>query len=182
MRKEGYSHGDLHSRNVMCDKKLNWYIIDYGCMYHKKYIKNGYDEHDQFEYCDMCILMINVFIKNEFWDKCVDKQRLKTNKISKIMSIIKQSVEFKDIQMHMPFTRTNKTAKAYDICLVVITIVKYYELYMKALGYDITKPINYKYKKYITINNSDMFLLMIKHITDKNYDIMIKKLNKLFNN
>lgn len=144
----GFIHGDLHGNNIMCDKTMTkWYIIDYGSIYHKSFIKNKSDKFVANTNFENIHYLIWQFIDNPVYDY-IEKHHIKLPDFKLIIKYIKDDERYTLIKKHLHKklkTINNKSILNESIC--EICAILYYDLYIDALGMTNT-PIGKKYRNF----------------------------------
>lgn len=162
MNKEGFYHRDIHYGNIMCDEKLeNWYIIDYGAIYHESFIKNTDDKFiGTFSKIIDIISLIWAFIENPIADYMI-KHKIKWPPFKKFIKHITNDDRFLTIQKYLSKNIDTLFEKE---CITIICCLLFYDLYIDAIGMTNT-PIGKKYKDYKQDNkNIKYFLNIIKNL------------------
>lgn len=173
MRKNGYEHRDLHSKNIMYKKnksKYEWYIIDYGLINNKKYEQIKHDKNIKKWNPGDLLMLIDWFLNNPI-GYVMFKNKIKYPPIKKYINKIKTfTEEYKEIKKYIPKT-TNKNA--INFAIPSITIILFYDLHMVALGMTDKKYDKYKKTEQLF---PDLLLYSIKHSMNKTYNSILKKI------
>ena len=171
MKKHGYKHRDSHVGNIMYKRinrisakqkllKYQWFLIDYGMISHKSFIKNWHDKYDGGKVNEI-LKLVKSFTVDKMGLHIRDK-KLKLRPYEEYIKKIKESIHYNDIKKYLPKT-TNK--RLLNESMVFITKIKYHKFSIYGRGFDINK-----YKKYISKQmNEKILLYMVKHCLDKNY-------------
>jgi serine/threonine protein kinase len=166
MHTAGYVHRDIHAKNIMGRRVGNnyqWFLIDYGLVYHPKFIPNASDES---YFRNDIFMLINMILTNN-----ILHTNLKNIKVPIFKDVIKRIIDdrrFPSIKKYLP--KTNNIA-IYNDCVLFITVILHYDLYLEAHDLDLDK-----YSKYMTVQNikPELLLYTIKHCCDKRYDRIVK--------
>ena len=159
LHRHGFIHGDLHGNNIMCDKTMTkWYIIDYGAIYHKSFIKNTSDKFIASTGFENIQYLIWQFIDNPVYDY-IEKHHIKLPDFKIIIKYIKDDERYIHIKKHLIKNLkiiSNKSILNESICQVCAIL--YYDLYIDALGMTNT-PIGKKYRNFKQPN--EIYLLNV---------------------
>jgi serine/threonine protein kinase len=171
MKINGYEHRDIHLENIMYNAKLKrWVLIDYGAIWHKSFDQSRIDVILSTSPNDMIQLIRTICNNAIFWYAQQKGIRLPSTKVQ--VERIKADIRYNDIKKYIPNTNNNDEK---SLCIILICIVKYYDLYMECIGINISK-----YKKYIDKQvNDDLLLYMIKHSCDKNYKSILSYIDRI---
>lgn len=174
LKKYGYRHRDIHSKNIMYkldSNKYHWYLIDYGTIYHKSFITNRddktYDENPP-DILSVLWAVINNRLKNYMW-----KNHILMPKFKQFIRHIQKSDKYTEIK---PFLPATKNEIVLNECIALISLINHHDLYMDAMGMD-----HVKYKRFHTTQDyPETLLYIIKHCTDKTYNQILTYLkNKI---
>lgn len=169
MNKNGYYHRDIHSKNIMYkinNNKIQWYIIDYGRIWNKKYIRTKEDKN-----IDNLISYNNdiiSFLKHCFLDMpgyyiCKENNILKPS-LEKRVEIIKKTKQFPIIKK---FILKNIPEKYINHVIEIITVIIFNEIHILSfVGFN-----NYeKFKRFAVPHRSPKLLLdLLKYIKDATF-------------
>lgn len=166
MHTNGYSHADIHSKNVMYDG--SWKIIDYGSVKHKLFLANSSDKSSD---NDMLMLLWTIS-NNKFFSDYVEVKFIKLPPYKTFINRIMNDDRYQIIKKYIPKT---KNIGIKNSCIALTCVILYYDLYVESLGYDYNK-----FKKYdIGQVDNDLLLYMIKHCMDKDYKLILNYINTL---
>ena len=174
LKKHGYRHRDIHSKNIMYKlngNKYRWYLIDYGAIYHKSFTTNRddkiYDENPP-DILSVLWALANNHIAHHMWENGI-----KPTPFKQFIKYIQKSDEYTNIKPFLPIT---KNEVFISECISLVTMINHYDLYMDAMGMD-----HVKYKKFHTTQDDpNVLLYIIKHCTDKTYNQILTYLkNKI---
>ena len=147
INKNGFIHRDLHGYNIMCDEKMTkFYIIDYGYIYHKSFIKSIEDKIMHEHYPDI-ISLIWIFLENPVY-KYMNANNIK-NKVryNDTIKYIKNDNRYNIIKTFIP--KNVFKNKYYLIGFILcFCVILFYDLYIESIkmnNTDIGKEyINFK--------------------------------------
>lgn len=178
MQSAGYSHRDIHAKNIMykIDYDLpiddpyhyRWYIIDYGSVFHESFIKNDidpyYDNHRQNDIVSLVLMLV----KSNLYTYAT-KHSIRIPKFYQLASKIKKHYIYKKVREFLPPSQQKGVVD--DKTLVLILEIYDNPLYISfCLPGMITRNIS------IIQQNADTLLLLLKHSTDANYEGLVKEL------
>lgn len=133
MAKAGYLHRDIHGGNLMAHNlgggKYQWYIIDYGFIWHESFKPNRCDEILKDHEYDMIGLAFTI-VRNKAYDYYV-KHELKLEKNTDVVKRIKTHERFELIS---PLIPKIKNVKETGSLIILFAIILDYPLYMEACG------------------------------------------------
>lgn len=174
MRKKGYSHNDLHSNNLMY-KKINdgyqWYIIDYGSVYHEKFPISEMDK-------DIRELTLYSMDLVNFINMCIDKNLIDFIHDHNIIQLplndfiknLKNEPEYNKIIKYIPTLIVKE--EIYNKFTIQITKILFPKIYLKCIG--APKELYEKYE------NKQLYpkilLYCLKHCFDETYDNILQKI------
>jgi serine/threonine protein kinase len=139
MSKNGFTHNDIHDRNIMCDDKMKrWYIIDYGMILHKSFIKNTYDKTINNRRDKLSL------IKSFVLHPIQDYKKYKWAPFNTFIKRVKADKRYSVIKKYI--LPTSKDKMAHRLIEVLCRIL-YYDLYICAIGLSET-PLWKKFKDY----------------------------------
>jgi len=129
----GYIHRDIHGGNIMAkdlgDGKYQWYLIDYGFIWHAEYSHNRTDEILKHKNYDM-IDLVSAIVRNKAYDYYM-KNKLKLQSISVALKFIKNHERFERINPLIPKIKNENESIAL---IFLFTLIIDYSLYMEAWG------------------------------------------------
>jgi hypothetical protein len=130
LHKHGYMHRDLHGGNIMCDETMQkWYIIDYGSIYKKTFVKNYLDKQIGFYDADSDFFsIIYASLENPVFDH-MSKHEMELPDFLILIKTIITDIRFKTIKTCFPHILR---IKRNDLILVAC-IILCYDLYIDAL-------------------------------------------------
>ena len=143
---------------------MQWYLIDYGLILHKKYHKRKNEEEKKQEieqlkdkYNDLALFLLQSIDMPIY--NIVEKNNLKTESFEKLTKKIKASYDHKNIKKYLPnITEKNTLNICNHILFLIFYPIKYHEF---------MKIDTVKYEKYITKysdSHKQIYSHMIKNI------------------
>jgi serine/threonine protein kinase len=154
MNDAGYLHRDIHDGNIMCDITMKkWYIIDYGAIWRKGYIKNIDD--DRMGY-GSDLLFMWFFIENPIFNY-IEKNKIRKPLYSKFQRTMKKDPRYKVIEKLIPKGQPKNSDWDALICCIM-----FYDLYIKCIEAD-DLPIGKKYMEFKQPNEK-YFMSVIRSI------------------
>jgi serine/threonine protein kinase len=133
LSRAGYLHRDIHGGNLMAkdlgDGKYQWFIIDYGFIWHESFLPNRTDEILKDKKYDMIGLCFTL-VKNKTYDYYI-KHELKLAKDADALKYIKTHERFELVRTHIPKV---KNVEEMEQLIFLFTIILDYPLYMEACG------------------------------------------------
>lgn len=166
MHQNGYYHRDIHDENIMY-KKYNetykWFIIDYGLIFHKKYIKNQTDilVSKKSWINDKIAFIYNILNKPIF--DLIEKQNIwkDIKNFNDRIKYIKNTNEYPNIKKLIPINiLQNKKINEINEIIIIITIILYNNIFIESLGLNYEKYKNYDIKQI----EKDFIIDLIKKI------------------
>jgi serine/threonine protein kinase len=140
MAKAGYLHRDIHGGNLMARDlgggKYQWYIIDYGLVWHESYLPNRSDEILKDRKYDVIGLAFTL-VRNKAYDYYI-KHELKLAKDADALKYIKTHERFELIRPLIPRVRN---VEEMENLIFLFTIILDYSLYMEACGMEPNKKL-----------------------------------------
>ena len=116
----------------MCDAKNKWYLIDYGCVLHKKYIGVDKDKYEKYRNDFICLIfsftcdpiknyLVNVIRRNPIYPKAIKSMKfLATHEIyPRIKKYIPAGLKY-------PY-------KNFEDCIMLICMLLDYGVYCQAM-------------------------------------------------
>jgi len=177
MRNEGYSQNDLNSNNIMYKKinknKYQWYIIDYGYVYNKKFPITILDKnlHDR-DLFGMDLANLIYFCTSPSLDKFIKDNEIKEDD-NIFYENIKNELIFSKIKKYLDYFEQ----KAHMTVSEIICKILYPDIYLKC----ILTP-EHIYRKY---KNDQLFpkILMycLEHHNDIEYDDILLQIKNEMN-
>ncbi len=165
-KKAGFTHNDIHSGNIMSDDRNNFYIIDYGRISHKSFKLSVVEkEIKKYELNDADMILWNVLVFNGPIEYMI-KNKMDIPPYKKFTSAIRKHEEFHTMLKNISHVKYKKE----DIA-IFLTAIYHPEIYCKCLGLKKTIHLIVPYPKFIHY--------YIDHMFDKNFDIILKYINKL---
>ena len=157
----GYQHSDIHPGNIMCDSKNKWYLIDYGCILHKKYKGVANDKYEKYNNDTICLIL--AFTHNPIKDyivKVAKRNPIYPNALKSMKFLARHEI-YPRIKKYIPkgleYPYTN-----FEDCIMLICMLLDYNVYcqvMEAEQYKTAaKCANYK------VINAEYYLNLIKKI------------------
>lgn len=153
MQKHGYTHRDLHDRNIMCDKSMKkWYIIDYGLVYKKDFVKTEMDKFISNDY----ISLIWECIQSPVYNWLVANNK-KLPPYNVFLERVRGDERYKKFKKY-----DTKYARDRDAFALIIALIDY-SLYIKGIDYDET-PVGKRCIKYVVPNREVYLRHVLKQI------------------
>ena len=116
----------------MCDESMKkWYIIDYGAIWHKSFIKSNVDKKIGDNFNDLQFL-VWFFIENPVWDYLEEKKLFKKlPPYDDLLKFIRKDTRYKNFKKYI----NNKLPKGIqDDLTVQLCAILHYDLYIDGLG------------------------------------------------
>jgi hypothetical protein len=195
LRKAGYHHFDIHDRNVMYRRsktgkhRYDWFIIDYGCIYHKSWPKNKDDKRDLVKY--------SLDLDTALWN-CIMYNPARFYLIQKKIKWPKFEIFFNRLITPAPPAKneTPKEKKAREATnsliplikkeadkakiipkkdrITILFFIRNYKKYVDAFGIVPWEKARIGYER----NVPQLLELVIKHEEDTTYDTLLRKIKE----
>lgn len=195
LRKAGYHHFDIHGKNIMYrrsknhKRKYDWFIIDYGTIYHESWPKNKDDKRNLVKgSLDLDMALWNCFIYNPAAFYLIEK-KVKFPKFETFFKRLMTSVplakneapnekkERETINSLIPLIK--KEANCAKIVskkerAVILFFIHNYRKYVDAFSIVPWEKAQKGYEK----NIPQLLELIIKHEEDTQYDTLLRKVRE----
>lgn len=131
MSEAGFIHRDIHGGNLMAKKlgdgKYQWYIIDYGLVWHKSFKPNEADQELKDRKYDIIGLAFTL-VRNKAFDYYI-KNELKISNYVDALKFIKNHERFELIKQYLPRIRN---VEETNNLIFLFTLILDYPLYMES--------------------------------------------------
>jgi hypothetical protein len=151
MNRAGYTYGDIHHDNIMCDETLStWYLIDYGSIFHKSFTRGATDMW--WDGNMDAVGLIWDFISNP-----MTTYNIKFPKYRDFIKMVRKDKRYHEIKAAAP----KKLLVGTDV-IALITALMHYDLYIKCIGQENT-DIGRHHMKY-KIPNRQSYLAALEKL------------------
>jgi hypothetical protein len=175
MRSGGFEHTDIHSGNVMYDKKdKRWKIIDYGGMLHDSFEESKEDRMLDKAGQPTCDVLMTVWmILNNGEINHLNNIGHKYPTYKTFLKRVKENREFmKGIQKYLPKT-TN--VNILNDAITLLCVIKDIKFYIKCVGADSLKIVIPVHKQL----NESLLIYIIQHSCDTTYTSILRYITAL---
>jgi serine/threonine protein kinase len=178
MNENGFVHREIHTENIMCDKSLDkWYLIDYGSVKHKSFIKSPKKQYAFYNNIPDIIATMRYFIEDPVVDYIMKKWKNQKKKNSpetklfvekkftdfkKALSIIKKDSRYSEIKKYLPKKKFKKNITE-EIIRMLCSLI-YYDFYIEAYLTEFMDTKIAKSNMNLIQPNRDYFLNVIKNL------------------
>jgi serine/threonine protein kinase len=172
LKNNGWYHRDIHDGNIMYKKKGNkyqWYIIDYGLIYRKEWMINNDDKIMLKQGFNDLISIVWTICDNPIIDH-IDRHNIKLPKYETFVKRLINSSIWTDIKKYLS---SSVKSNLRNESIAGIAMVINYDEYMKALGVH-DRAYSYYKQRY-----PELLLYMIKHVTDNDYEKILKYIKNI---
>jgi len=160
IHKNGYVHRDIHDENIMYKKingKYEWYIIDYGLIFNKKYKLNDTDIVINKKYWKNDKIAFIYSILNKPILDFIEEKNVEIKNFDERIKYIKNNKIFNNIKKYIP---SNLSKNETNEIIIILTIILHNNIFIESLGLDYIKYIEYDIKQ-----RDNIFLLnLIKNV------------------
>lgn len=188
MQLAGYRHRDISARNIM--HKINpefctdehkshpcryqWYIIDYGSVYHPTFIKNEVDYYYERHRQNDVVALVLMLVKNKLYSYA-SKNSIAIPKFYQLASKIKKHPIYNKLIPFIPVSQY--TGKCIDDKTLVL-ILEIYDNYVHA---SLCLPYKPPYDITTIQKNADVLLNLLRHSSDRDYNYIISDISDAMN-
>ncbi len=167
MHRAGFTHNDIHTKNVMTDGK-NFYLIDYGRISHKTYNQSSVEkEIKKYNLFDIDMCLWNCLIYNKPAIHIIEND-IPLPSIKKFIKSISQHDEYKKFHRQLNHLRGQRREEM----AILVTAMYHPNIYCECLGLkNIVLPVIAPIPKLIHY--------IIDHMLDKQYDSILRYIKKM---
>lgn len=198
MKLAGYRHRDISARNIMY--KINsekiksdpnyyqWYIIDYGAVFHKSFPKNSVDYYYEKHRENDIIALVLMLVKSKLYDYALEHD-MTVPKFRDLADKIKKHPIYKRLMEYLPADNSSSTKNERNLQNRHISIYKKFvddkslvlslEIFDNYLHASMCLPIKPPMNIVTEQLNKFVLLNLIKHSTDADYNNLLTYLKKL---
>jgi hypothetical protein len=165
MNAAGYQHSDIHPGNIMTNSKMTqWYLIDYGCVLHKKYDGYEKDEYEKYNNDTLCLIFCFAWdpIKS-YLVKTVRREPIYPLAINS-MKFLKTHSIYSEIIKYLPkeIRKLGYPYKNFEDLIMMVCMLLDYQVYCQAM--DAVQYINKAGCSDYQVEHAKYYLKLIKNM------------------